>query len=1131
MSSASDQLLCPICSNPVKPDQKFCGNCGSTLRKTCAVCGTENPLPHLYCSNCGARLGEQINPLLSDETETGTAFHHDERRWATVLFADIAGFTDLSERMDAEDVKALAEKSAQMISIEIQRYDGSVLRMIGDEVLAVFGAPVAHEDDSERAVRAGIAIRDLDLATGDGYRVRVHVGINTGELIAGIIDPDGLHDYTVHGDTVNTAARIRNAAPPGCVLVGEQTYRETYDIVRYRNIPPLTAKGKYHPVAVWEAVEVIAAPRERRLTTAPFIGREDELERLENMWRRVASQSLPHLVTILGEPGIGKSRLVAEFERRLPPEVVVLHGRCLPYGDTMGYWSLAMILKEAAKVTVDDDNLTTRVKLGDQVKGTMLDMEEAEEIARHLALMTGLDLEEDRSGGLPDQRVLHNSFRRYFEAFARHQPLCLICDDIHWANDSLLDLIEYIAGRTRQARLFIITQARPELLDKRNTWGKGVRSFTSLMLASLNENQEQELIVALLKERGLALDLYNKVSRSVGGNPLFAEELVAMIAEGGDSNQVPSFLKMLIAARLDALPSEMRQSILFASIFGKTFWEKGLLALGNTDDEGQLDVLLEGLELKDLVREIPQSQLRSSREFTFKHDLIRDVAYEMLPKAERRKLHGRAVEWLEQSLGDQLETYLDHLAHHAKQAGQHLRAIDYLQKAAERAKASGVFRQAAILLSNALPIAEELDRQDLVEEVLMQRARAYCNVGMWLEARQDLRRLLDKLPSDRIELLASIHLDLAECSTGLLQGEDIRFHAQKALEFAEQAGRDDLAAAALAHQGVVASSDGDLTSSIDLYQRSFQRSQGRLAGPASAHSFLVIIHYWLGSFDSSLSHAELLQQQIQGDISAQLELHGNLGLAFAALGRYREAQETFSEGLRLAREYEFWPYVARMISTSTGYHLDLYDFTAHEALAQEARQVAKQNDFMTSYVSASIDLLFNYTRIGEVGKAERLMPEVAEAIQGASGFHSWLWQLRFKQAQAEISMMRNEWENAFHLAEEAIAQSQKKGRIKYHIMGLETRAKALAALGQTSLAKANARQAVELARTIREPARLLQAALTLLELEEDETLVQEAFTTARSIEAALPEGELRQNFLQAEPIANLIKLFHEQRVE
>jgi class 3 adenylate cyclase/tetratricopeptide (TPR) repeat protein len=1129
MSSTSDQLICPVCNNIVSLDQKYCGNCGSLLRKTCAVCGTENPLTHIYCSNCGASLGDQFNPALRVESEISTGLHRDERRWATVLFADIAGFTYISERMDPEDVKVLVEQCVQMMSAEIQRFDGNVLRVIGDEVMAVFGAPIAHEDDSERAVRAGLAIRDLDLVSAAGERLQVHIGINTGEMIAGIVDPEGLHDYTVHGDTVNTAARIRNAAPPGCVLVGEQTYRETYDIVHYRNIPPLTAKGKYHPVAVWEAIKVVAEPRVRRLVMAPFIGREDELERLENMWRRVASQSQPHLVTILGEPGIGKSRLVAEFERRLPPEVAVLHGRCLPYGDTVGYWSLAMMLKVSAKITSDDNNLTTRGKLGEHVRGIMPGEEDSEKIARHLALMTGLDLEEDRSGGLPDQRELHNSLRRYLEAYARRQPICLVCDDIHWANDSLLDLIEYIAGRTRQARLLIVTQARPELLDKRDTWGKGVRSFTSLMLAPLNENQEQDLIIALLMERGLPLDQYNRVSRSVGGNPLFAEELVAMISEGGETNQVPSLLKMLIAARLDSLPSAMRQSILFASIFGKTFWMKGLLVLGGSD-ERHLNDQLEKLEIKDLIHEVPQSQLRASREYTFKHDLIRDVAYEMLPKAERRKLHGQAVEWLEQSVGEQLETFFDHMAYHAEQAGKYILAIDYLLKAAERAKSSGVLRQAASLFSHAIQLAEEVDRHDLVEDMMLERARAYSNVGMWQEARQDLRRLLDMLPSDRIELLATVHLELAECSTGLLQTEDIRLHAQRALELAEQAGREDLAAVALAHQGVAASSDGDLVSSIDLYQRSFQRSQGRPAGPASAHSFLVIIHYWLGSFESAISHAELLKQQIQGDISALLEIHGNLGVALAAMARYRESEETFSEGLRLAREYEFWPYVARMISTSTGYHLDLYDYAGHESRALEARQVARQNDFMTSYVSASIDLLFNYARVGEIGKAERLMPEVAEAIQGASGFHAWLWQLRFKQAQAEITMMRKEWESAYQLADEAIAQSQKKGRIKYHIMGLETRAKALAALGQTPAAIASARQAVELARTIREPARLLQAAVTLLELREDATLAQEAFATARSIEAALPEGELRQHFIQAEPISNLYKLFHEQRV-
>jgi predicted ATPase/class 3 adenylate cyclase len=1119
-------LRCPVCDQPVNLEQKFCGHCGAALVKSCAVCGAENPLVHRFCSVCGAPFAQETSPSRALEGGREAPFHRDERRWATVMFADLAGFTTLAERMDAEDIKALAEESARRISQVVHSHGGTVLRVIGDEVLAVFGAPVAHEDDSERAVRSGLAIRDLNLSAGPEEPVKVHVGINTGEVIAGVVDPRGVHDYNVHGDAVNTAARLRDAAPAGSVYVGEDTYQETQAVLHYRPVSPFVAKGKDRPVAAWEALSVISPPRERPFGTGAFIGRDEELERLENMWSRVDRQSQPHLVTILGEPGIGKSRLVAEFERRLPAEVVRLHGRCLPYGDALGYWSLAMMLKEAAGISPDDEAATARAKLDSQVRQVMDEGENPAEVSRHLALMTGLDSPSEQGVHPPDQRVLHNSVRRYLEAFSRRRPACLICDDIHWADETLLDLIEFVAARARDVPLLILTQARPELLEKRATWGKGVRSFTSLVLEPLGEGQEQELVVALLSEHGLPADLADKVRRSAAGNPLFAEELVAMIAEGGETRRVPSLLKVLIATRLDSLPAGLRRTIQFAAVFGRNFWEAGVSAMSG-DDGRYLAADLEALELKDLLRRLPHSQLREQREFSFKHDLIRDVAYEMLTKTERRRLHGLAAGWLDRSVGEQREAYLDHLAHHARQAGQQQLALEYLGKAVERDRRAGAYRHAAGLLSQAIEIAEVLERQDLVMDRLSQRARAYLVVGMWPEASQDFTRLLETTPAEKIEERAALHLDLAECYTGMLQASEIRRHAERALELADMAGRDDLAAAALANMSVVSSSQGDLHTSIDLYRRSLQRSHGRPSGYTSAHAFQVMVHYWLGSFDQALAQAERIQEQVKDDIAAQLELHGNLGAALTALARYEEAEKLFSEGIHKASDYEVWPYLARTKSIAAGYRLDLFDYAGHATLAEEARQLADENKFMSTYVSSSIDLLFNFTRTGEVGKAQQLIPEVKEAIEQASGFHAWLWRLRFSQLQAEMALARGDGEGALRLARETISQSQERGRVKYQVLGLQAQARALASLGHAPEANRSARQAVELARSGEDPARLLQAALTALELQEDEGLARQAHAAARKIQLALPEGELRQAFEQAAPVQQLLDWFPE----
>jgi len=610
-----------------------------------------------------------------------------------VLFADLSGFTSISERMDPEDVKALAHHCSERLAEEVRRFGGTVINVMGDAVLAVFGAPLAHEDDAERAVRAGLAIRECSLSPAESPapgELTVHVGINTGEVMAGLLGPQERRDYTVMGDAVNTAARLMSAAPAGTVLVGEETYRATSGRVHYRQMAPVEAKGKERPVSAWEAVDAAPIPEPRPLGTAPLVGRDEELALLSGIWTKVLRETRPQLVTILGEPGIGKSRLVAEVERQALSGAWALHGRCLPYGEALGYWALATALKEAARVSAEDDAETARAKLGELVAaatGPLGAESEAGELARHVALLIGLDTEDDRSAQTADQRTLHASLRRVLEALARRRPLCLLLDDIHWADDALLDLIEFVAARAHEAPLLIVAQARPELLEKRPAWGRGVRAFTSLSLEPLGEREAGELISALCRERGLPDSVADQVGRGAGGNPLFAEELVATVAERGGAAGIPSAIKGLISARLDSLPADERRAVQLAAVFGKHFWEGGLEALRAPGDpstgSGQAVAdLLEGLELKDLVRSQPRSRFRGDREYSFKHDLIRDVAYETLPRAERRSIHGRAVDWIERVGGERAEELLDLLAHHAVQAEQPERALDYLTRAA-----------------------------------------------------------------------------------------------------------------------------------------------------------------------------------------------------------------------------------------------------------------------------------------------------------------------------------------------------------------------------------------------------------------------------------------------------------------
>ena len=1060
--------------------------------------------------------------LETERVPCADATLREERRWVTVLFARISGFDALAEQLDPEDTKTLIDGCFQRMGQAIQQLGGAVLRVLGDELLAVFGAPTSHDDDAERAVRAALALRDLDFAGDDAHVVSLRIGLNTGEVLAGLLGPQGARHYTVTGDAVNTALRIRDAAPPGHVYVGAATVQATRRAVRYRELVLNTTPSQEQPLIVWEALEVASMPEARPFGTAPLIGRDEELARLLKMWERVVRDAQPHLVTLIGEPGIGKSRLSAEFVAQLLPEASVLHGRCLPYGTTLGYWALAAMLKEAAGVVVEDEPVTARARLTAFVAATMApDQGDVTSVALHLALLCGLDTAEDHERPAGDQRALHASARQFLAALARRQPLCLIFEDIHWADDALLDLIELVARQIHDVPLLILAQARPEILDKRASWGRGVRSFTSLPLNPLPPEREAAMVQVLCRERGIPEAVAARIGHSPGGNPLFAEELVAMIAEGGQIAGVPPMIKPLIAARLDALLPAERQTLHQAAIFGKVFWAGGLRAL-DQDATGDIQDHLEALEQKDLLRAQPRSLFRDDVEYIFKHDLIRDVAYEIVPKAERRVLHGRVVDWLER----REEIRFDLLAHHAVAAGQRQRALDYLVQAAQRASDAAAPNQEVAILGEALRIAEQIAPPDKVAALRAKRGSACMIAGRWADAKAELETAQAAGVLLPLEQRTQILLDLAETSFWLADMAALHRHADEALTLARQAGNADLTAGALARLSLAASSDGDLPASARLWEQAVAHSGGLTPAMGTAVLNAGFRTYWLGQLEDAIRLNRNASQTYRAWHATGLLVGtmGQWGLALAASGRYAEAAQVLKEAVQLGREYEVWPFVARAIAMSAGFHLDLCDYAGHEALAEEARELALSINFPPPAASAGIDLLLNFARRQDVARAEALLPEIAAVVENAGGFHGWLWRLRLDEARAEIALARGAWEEAVHHAESSIQQCRARGRVKYHILGLDTRAKALLELQRTPEAIAGLREALVMARDLADPAVFLRPATTLLAVDGDDALLRETRATIQRIIAAMPNPEMRQLFEAAEPVQRITGL-------
>ncbi len=1084
------------------------------MNVTCASCGGWNPPVNRFCGSCGAKL----------DTPMARVGGGEERRWASVLFADLSGFTAMSERMDPEDVKQIAAHCTGRMSEIVRRYGGTVVNLMGDAVLAVFGAPVAHEDDAERAVRAALEIRDCSLNEGASFEVPIsaHVGVNTGEVMAGSVGPEGQRTWTVMGDTVNTGARLMSSAARGTVLVGEETERATRRAVRYRELAPLTMKGKQAPVRAWEALGAARQPGTRRIGGGALVGRRAELELLLGVWARVTREVKPQLVTVLGDPGIGKSRLTAEFEARIAAEATVLHGRCLPFGETLGYGALAMALREAAGIGDDDPADLARRKLSDLAAGVM-ETAEAPEIARQLALLAGLDRPSDREAGLPDQRILHVSARHFLEALARRRPLCLILDDLHLADAALFDLVESVASRAREVALCVYVQARPELLQRRTGWGGGLRGATSVSLEPLDEGSRRTLVETLLREHPGALHLAENVVRAAGGNPLFTEELVATAAERGTLDAAPTALRALIAARLDGLPVRERETIRMASVMGESFWEGGLRALGVGEDAR---VLLEALAERDLVRAGERSLIPAQRQYAFKHALIRDEAYATLPRSERRALHGRLADWIAEAGKERSSELAGMLAHHALEAGQDDRALRALQEAADVARRAAARAEEAALLQRAVGIAERAGAREVLRRLHTQRGAALAALGAWKDARVALEAALSHAGPGEDEARAEVLGQLAITSFWLLDSARARSSAAESLAIADRLGLSELAATALGALGVADSADGRLDDAIGNYGKAIERAGARVGAACTlARQFRSQSLYWRGRLKEATEEARaaVAMSRATHDATNILLSLQQQALALAGRGHYGEAVRTFDEARRFGREHGIGTLTARLIAMSAGWRLDVWDFAGAEALAGEARDLAKSLDFAPPAVSAGLNLLFNFTRRGDVGRAEALLGEVAESVTRAGGWHGWLWRLRLAALRAELALTRGDREAAAGFAEETIAQGRKAYRPKYEAIGLRTRAAARVLAGSVREAVADLSEACRLAREVGDPTLFLGVASPLLALEGSDALAAEARATARAISAALPEPGVRTRFESADWVARVLR--------
>ena len=961
----------------------------------CTSCGRESAGGYAFCPFCGAELAP------------GTPAR-ELRKTVTVLFCDVAGSTALGETVDPEALRLLLVRYFERVKGIVESHGGTVEKFVGDAVMAVFGVPVLHEDDALRAVRAAAEILEALPELG----VHARIGVNTGEVIT------GTEERLATGDAVNVAARLEKAAAADTALLGEETARLVRDVADLEQMPALGLKGKAEPVTAYQLLTVYEeAPR--RLDT-PMIGRERELRSLQEAFARATADRSCHLFTVLGAPGVGKSRLAAEFFTRVG--ALVLRGRCVSYGEGITYWPVIEVVRQLGPLPEDDAGAPLRSLLGESEQATS-----ADEIAW--------------------------AFRRLLEERARERPLVCVFDDLHWGEETFLDLVEHVADLSRGAPILLLCLARPELLDRRPGWGGGKWNSTTVLLEPLDAGETDRLLDALGGAEG---DLRRRIALAAEGNPLYLEEIVALVRESGDGDvAVPATIQALLAARLDQLDPGERSVLERGAVEGRVFHRSAVQALNG--HEPDLPARLVSIVRKELVR--PEPTRRPGDEaYRFRHVLIRDAAYDALPKAVRADLHERIAAW--QEARPDLREVDEIVGHHLEQAARYRRELgqpdealagragERLAAAGRRAlwrgdnlAADGLLRRAIELLPpEQLPVVLELDLAGV--QSTPQQAAALADAAA--ERAHDVG---DRAGEAAARVVAAFQRELA----GEAGVDELDALVRTAIPLLEQAGDH----AGLVH---VWSAFGYGVANVRGRHEEWARAaeealrHARLAGQRPTHLFNLDPALFLGPIpaDEALDKLDSVLPEMPHP-----EPLLTRALLLAMLGRFDEAWPAALEANARLRELTGGPhvgeYLVSAIATLDGDHGKavgyLQEFCDH---LTESGQRASLSTFAPMLGRA----------LCELGRYDEAEPQ-AQLGRDLGEEHDIATQVLWRQVQARVESHRGRHAEAEALAREAVARSESTDALNMQGDALADLAEVLVEAGRLDEAATAFRAALE----------------------------------------------------------------------
>jgi len=1064
--------ICPACESRNREGRKFCAECGASLASPCPSCGTANEPGERFCGECGRALEPGATPVQA-ATPSGV-----ERRLVSVLFADLVGHTALAEQRDVEDVRELLSRYAGVARTIVERYGGEVEKFIGDAVMAVWGTPTALEDDAERAVRAALdlipAVAALEGEVG-APALAVRAAVLTGEAAVTLrAQGQGM----VAGDLVNTASRVQALAEPGTVLVGDSTRRATEAAIAYEDAGTHALKGRVEPVPLWRALRVTAGRRgslTSDLLEPPFVGRERELRLLKELFHASADESKAHLVSIVGIAGIGKSRLGFELQKYFDgvAQVVQWHrGRCLAYGDGVSYSALAEMVRMRCEIAEGEESESARAKLRSALERYVDDGGEREWIEPRLAQVLALE-----GPGEGDRSDLFAGWRLFFERLADRDPVVLVFEDMQWADAPLLEFLEYLLDWSRSHRLFVLALTRPELGERHPGWGSSTRNSTTLALEPLSHRAMEELLDGFAP--GLPGDIRSQVLARAEGVPLYAVETVRMLLDRGlleregaqyrptgaiAALEIPETLHALVAARLDGLTEDERRLLQDASVVGKTFTREALVAVtGIPGDE--VDRHLQALARKEILSLQVDPRSPERGQYAFLQDLLRQVAYETMPRVDRKTRHLAVAACFE------------HGSHEAEQEAAEIVASHYLT---------------ALELD---PDAEDaVDIEVRARTTLIRAGERAAALAASESAQRYFERALELAdsPLDR----ADLHERSGTVAMKGVRTRDARAHYEQAIATFEEIGLNHPAARVKARLGILTwQQEGDIERAIvDLEEAlSVLANEERDADLAMLAVQLGRLLFFSGRIDDGLVRTELALEIAEALRVPEVISHGlnTKSLILSARGRHEEAELLMRHSLQSALAHDLSDAALR------GY-VNLTAMLAGRDRYREALALSREGADLAAKVGDRVEILGGWGRGLLMALGE--WDEALAGLDPSGDVDIWT-----RYLLAYVALERGEREEVARLLPLIAADvdvNEVQGRVQFS--ELEARVHLVDGRGREALTAAEAALADRSALLMLNVVGPLEAALEAAFALDDEAKVDELLT----IVERLPPGEL-----------------------